>query len=88
MPEVSSAAAIDTPQSAPPAGSLNVQYPQWQAPYPYSKPVGSSGDSYDLWSAHSAPQQPSDTRNSGPLGYAYGDPTGGSYYPPPPTPGR
>lgn len=89
MPEASPATTIDTPQHAHSAGSLQSHYTHWQQPYSYSKPVSSTSEPYDLWSAHSGPQQPSETRNTGTISYGYGDPTGGSYYPPPPTtPGR
>jgi hypothetical protein len=82
MPEVSPA----TSQSA---GALQSQYSQWQQPYSYPKAAGSAGEPYDMWSAHSAPAQQPEGRGAGPLTFGYGDPTGGSFYPPPPsTPGR
>lgn len=89
MPEASPATSLDTPQLAHSAGTMQSHYSNWQQPYAYQKPVVSGGESYDLWSAHSAPPQPTESRNAGHLGYGYGDPTGGSFYPPPPsTPGR
>jgi hypothetical protein len=89
MPEASPATSIDTPQHVQSAGALQSHYSQWQQPYSYPKPIGSASESYDLWSAHSAPAHTSESRNAGPLTFGYGDPSSGSFYPPPPsTPGR
>lgn len=89
LSEASPATSIDAPHHSQSAGGLQSQYSQWQQPYSYPKPVGSASEPYDLWSAHSAPPHPSETRNAGPLTFGYGDASGGSFYPPPPsTPGR
>lgn len=89
MPEASPATAIEAPQHIQPGGPLPSHYSQWQQPYGYAKPVPSANEQYELWNAHNAPPQPSEPRNAGPMTFGYGDPTGGSYYPPPPsTPGR
>lgn len=89
LSEASPGSAIDAPHHAQSAGSMPSHYSQWQQPYPYPKQVGSAGEPYDLWSAHSAPAHPSETRNAGPLTFGYGETSGGSFYPPPPsTPGQ
>jgi len=69
------------------AGALPpANYPQWQQPYSYQKPVGSSSEQYGSWNHSQGGQHPGE--HSQGAGYGYGVPTTGAYYPPPPHQGR
>jgi hypothetical protein len=73
------------------AGSLPpTPYHSWQPSYSLQKPGGSSGEPYGSWNApHGGqPHLLEAGAHGGQTGYAYGEPTSGMYYPPPPHAGR
>lgn len=89
--EASPATAGETSQHSHSAGALPAQYPHWQQPYSYQKPVGSTSEPYGTWHNSHGAQQPQHLPEEGhvqPAGYGYGDSATGPYYPPPPQPGR
>lgn len=78
-PEISSAPAGEGPQHPHSAGP---HYPNWTQPYPYQKPAS---ESYGSWnSSHGGQPHIPEEGHAPPGGYAYGEPSSGIYYPPPP----
>ncbi|KAH8602836.1 hypothetical protein B0O99DRAFT_604437 [Bisporella sp. PMI_857] len=84
--EYSPAATSESAQQSQSAGVLPpVTYSQWQQPYSYQKPVGSSSEHYSSWNqTHGPPSVPEG--HAQPVHYGYA--ASGSYYPPPPDQGR
>ena len=80
----------ESPHHSQSAGALPpVNYPHWQQPYSYQKPIVSSSEPYSSWSNPNGGHNSIPEEGHGPLpSFGYADPASTSYYPPPPHQGR